>query len=135
MTIEDAIKHAEEVAQESRCRACADEHRQLAKWLKELKRLRERQPHEDCVSRERAIETVMDWYFDFLDGKEIKDFINSLDALPPVTPVQKKGHWIQTAKYSWRCSECGQQIYSETEADRLEFYAFCGRCGAKMEDK
>jgi DNA-directed RNA polymerase subunit RPC12/RpoP len=32
----------------------------------------------------------------------------------------------------WKCSECGQVIYSETEKDRREYHAFCGRCGAKM---
>lgn len=46
MTIEQAIIHAEEVA--DRCavtdgnRKCEDEHRQLAEWLKDLKELREK---------------------------------------------------------------------------------------------
>lgn len=61
MTIDEAIKHCEEVAQENEkqfnscpmkydgayanngrtaCK-CAEEHRQLAKWLKELKAIRE----------------------------------------------------------------------------------------------
>lgn len=68
MTLEEAIKHAEEVAEEQdrlckryddasgytrshnedirttdakKCVECAKEHRQLAEWLKELKQLRE----------------------------------------------------------------------------------------------
>lgn len=68
MTIDEAIKHAEEVAIEKdklckryddasgytrshneeirtsdakKCEKCAEEHRQLAEWLKELKQLRE----------------------------------------------------------------------------------------------
>ena len=55
MTLEEAIKHAEEVANanERLCETvhpamqlsdygkCAEEHRQLAEWLKELKQLRE----------------------------------------------------------------------------------------------
>lgn len=63
MTLEEAIKHAEEVAEEqenklkiyenidedrplfteeeTECRLCAEEHRQLAEWLKELKQLKE----------------------------------------------------------------------------------------------
>ena len=58
MTLDEAIKHAEEVAdakekkacnlydaknyEESReCIWCAEEHRQLAEWLKELKEWRE----------------------------------------------------------------------------------------------
>ena len=34
MTLEEAIEHCEEKAQG--CDACAQEHRQLAMWLKEL---------------------------------------------------------------------------------------------------
>ena len=58
MTLDEAIKHAEEVADETNkeacnlydaknyeesreCIWCSEEHRQLAEWLKELKRLRE----------------------------------------------------------------------------------------------
>jgi len=65
MTIDEAIKHAEEVAESqeyegkkleesgkkyhdeyenycaSQCFECAEEHRQLAEWLKELKQLKE----------------------------------------------------------------------------------------------
>ena len=42
MTLEEAIKHCEDVA-EDRCGCgedCVEEHRQLAKWLKELKERR-----------------------------------------------------------------------------------------------
>ncbi len=59
MTIDGAIRHCEEVAQEKRyeyqecvavhdtesaieCGECGEEHEQLAKWLKELKNLREK---------------------------------------------------------------------------------------------
>ena len=60
MTLDEAIKHAEEVAEEkeseaqdleyskldwkheaNRCSKCAEEHRQLAEWLKDYKRLLE----------------------------------------------------------------------------------------------
>ncbi|MBP5432179.1 hypothetical protein [Ruminococcus sp.] len=54
MTIDEAIKHAEEVVTEKEdnarweltstwqdeCKQCAEEHRQLAEWLRELKALR-----------------------------------------------------------------------------------------------
>lgn len=39
MTIDEAIAHAEWCADNS-CGECADEHRQLAEWLRELKDLR-----------------------------------------------------------------------------------------------
>lgn len=59
MTLDEAIKRTEEVADKKRKEACnlyaaknyeesreciwgADEHRQLAEWLKELKQLKER---------------------------------------------------------------------------------------------
>lgn len=56
MTLDEAIEHAEEVADEKEkegkllcnseagstgCLKCAEEHRQLVEWLKELKQLRE----------------------------------------------------------------------------------------------
>ncbi|MBO6304328.1 MAG: hypothetical protein J6M62_04490 [Selenomonadaceae bacterium] len=41
MTLDEAIKHAEEKARE--CGKCAEEHRELAAWLKELKWYRERE--------------------------------------------------------------------------------------------
>lgn len=51
MTLDEAIKHAEEVAETIEKRGyyiipknieeCATEHRQLAEWLKELKMLKE----------------------------------------------------------------------------------------------
>lgn len=69
MTLDETIKHAEDVAEEknklaerirnnmkseialnnaTECEICADEHRQLAEWLKDYKRLLE----QDTVSRE-----------------------------------------------------------------------------------
>lgn len=54
MTIEEAIKHAEEVAEEhtkyniyggfESCDECASDHRQLAEWLTDYKRLLEQEP-------------------------------------------------------------------------------------------
>lgn len=40
MTLEEAIKHAEEVAATS-CDECREEHEQLAAWLRELKGIKE----------------------------------------------------------------------------------------------
>ena len=78
MTLEEAIKHAEEVAEEQdklckryddasgysrshneairttdakRCSKCAKDHRQLAEWLKELKQLREQTK---CIPKEHG---------------------------------------------------------------------------------
>lgn len=81
MEIGEAIKHCREVAKEQeklckryddasgysrsyneairttdakRCKKCAEEHKQLARWLEELKILKE-QASEDCISRKAAL--------------------------------------------------------------------------------
>jgi hypothetical protein len=67
MSINEAIRHCEEVASSCQHKAynierddyadlceCAAEHRQLAKWLRELKELRSR-VNNDCISRQAAI--------------------------------------------------------------------------------
>ena len=68
MTIEEAIKHAEEVAIDRTeaanntpteysdyiniCRECAAEHEQLAEWLKDYKRLLEERQTGEWIPRE-----------------------------------------------------------------------------------
>ena len=39
MTLEEAIKHCDEVSNQQ-CNACGTEHKQLANWLRELQELR-----------------------------------------------------------------------------------------------
>lgn len=41
MTLDEAIEHAKERANQD-CTECAKEHKQLAEWLVELKKLRQR---------------------------------------------------------------------------------------------
>lgn len=41
MTLDEAIKHAEDVAQECAGTLCAEDHAQLVEWLQELKARRE----------------------------------------------------------------------------------------------
>lgn len=113
MTLDEAIKHAEEVAEEKEkeaweaqlqeeyktiksCKVCAKEHRQLANWLKELKLLRE-QKCEDAVSRQ-AVEKIT-WeepsYTDpFNVLTEVREKVR---ALSPVTP-QLKTRWIPVSE-------------------------------------
>jgi len=99
----------------------------------------------DLISRADAIKAMQN------KAKKLKneDTINGLCGavailyeMPSVTPQEPKtGHWIVQPSNKeqderdfiwWKCSECGQVIYSETEKDKKEFHAFCGRCGAKM---
>ena len=57
LSIDEAIRHAEENAQELGCTECAQEHRQLAAWLRELKFSRQAQAALDAA-RWRADEAA-----------------------------------------------------------------------------
>ena len=57
LTIDEAIRHAEEKAQELGCTECAQEHWQLASWLRELKFRRKAQADLDAA-RWRADEAA-----------------------------------------------------------------------------
>ena len=110
MTLDEAILHAEEVADYhdrikqikavtlGECR-CADEHRQLAEWLKELKALKA-EPCEDAISRKVALEAILTRVPDFC-GDEGGNLIGRNETasyirnLPSVTPKQKTGEWIE----------------------------------------
>ena len=49
MTIDEAIRHAEDKGRELGCTECAQEHWQLAGWLRELKFRRKAQAYLDAV--------------------------------------------------------------------------------------
>jgi len=143
MTLDEAIKHAEEVANtnERLCKTvhpamqlsdhskCAVEHRQLAEWLKELKQLREQQSCEN---------SIVEWKKDF------KGYVNSL-SMPrddyngimeyidelPVTPQTKTREWIfvDKAHEHAHCSECD---YGDVDLMNGRPHNYCPNCGAKM---
>ena len=122
MILDEAIKHAEEVAVEQdklckryddasgytrshneairttdakRCEECADEHRQLAEWLKDYKRLKEQEPCDDAISRQAVI--------DVIEREQFKgDAISEIEKLPPVNPQET------VTEFADRCRECGK---------------------------
>ena len=57
LSIDEAIRHAEDKARELGCTECAQEHRQLAAWLRELKFRRKAQADLDAA-RWRADEAA-----------------------------------------------------------------------------
>lgn len=147
MTLDEAIQHAEEVAEEhtnynryggfESCDECAKEHRQLANWLKELKQLREQEPCKDAVSR-KAIEKLKRYRFSYDNSTTIPKsdlFVKLTDLrdLPSVTPERKKGHWIDYSEECFvECSECGSATNCDGNINELHF---CFSCGAKMESE
>lgn len=80
MTLDEAIKHSEEVAEEherrlkvyenldedrplfkeeeNACKKCAEEHRQLSKWLRELKAYRDKSQERDDENCDDILESI-----------------------------------------------------------------------------
>ena len=88
MTLDEAIRHAEEVAEydcyNDEQKKCADEHRQLAEWLRELKRLRESATDADTISRRAAIDEA---YEIIINGQKFEVVqVETLIGLPSTHP-------------------------------------------------
>ena len=93
----------------------------------------------DLISREATKMILTMKPYDWSNITERREMLNEIDNLPSIEPERKKGKWeVQPSTGEdrpfiwWKCSECGHVIFSETERDRREFHAFCGRCGAEM---
>lgn len=98
----------------------------------------------DCISRKQAIrelkESAEHHANDSREEALLRRDRDIIKALPPVTPIRPKGHWITKIKSDLRgdmwptnpkCSECGgEPYYSNT----IYNYKFCPYCGAKMEE-
>ena len=102
MTIDEAIKHAEEVAEEKEnegkllcqsegasigCLTCAEEHRQLAEWLRDYKRLKEQEPCEDAISRKAVVKYIKASDADLGHDSENEFAVEDILNMPHVTPV------------------------------------------------
>jgi len=142
MDLESAIQHCKEQVQEQAkkgCYSCAEEHQQLAEWLKELKAYREQSG--DAISRQAVLNTIgnVPDYDDGMVWEALSHAQRDVSLLPSVTPQQKTGRWIPVGYdgYAdgnpvydwWECSECGW----EHTGDEESLTAFCPNCGAKME--
>ena len=164
MTLDEAIKHAEEVAEEkdmqagfdtnylcyqmseaerNQCKECAKEHRQLAGWLKELKQLREQQSCEDAVSRKEVLNQTYLWSKDeFLRVTNPFDYLRKrISSLTPVTSQPKMGHWIRWYEkkendgYTENIPHCKcSECGKEYDPYSSQFIKYCNECGAKMQE-
>ena len=156
MTLEEGIIHAEDVArmnqeaakhltdehptQAEKCEACAEEHQQLAEWLKELKAYKEQSG--DCISRKHLLEEIAmlkksPWFNENTYGSKVirKEAVEIVEDVcikrePSVTPQQRTGRWILTDDDFVYCSECEDSYYPRP-IDASWYY--CPHCGAKME--
>ena len=93
----------------------------------------EQEPCTDAISRQAVLDLAK------FDGrKDLGSIIHAFDVeqLPPVTPTEKVGQWIDEGFYAdghsahaYRCSKCGEH-YIGYEGE----YKYCFNCGAKMEE-
>ena len=90
----------------------------------------------DYIKRSDAIDaTLKDPIGQMLANRY--NLIGFLEGLPSADVRENRtGKWIrgdsEKITRMWKCSKCGNKIYSESWRDRKEFHAFCGRCGADM---
>ena len=87
---------------------------------------------EDCVSLDAVIDVFDTWWMNKHElDNAIKILEDKLNALPHVIPTEKVGQWIYDRTKDWdgeckyECSECGMG----SDVD----YAYCMRCGCKMQ--
>ena len=164
MTLDEAIKHCEEKAEELReysdvlsetsttpkgkeisdCLECAEEHEQLAEWLKDYKRLLE-MPKGDLISREALKEhKFLSPQFKVIGGRRCgktreqiidayqKGWNDCIDAIidnaPTVDPKDRWGRWVVS---EIRCPNCLE--YFDTDCYSTGELNKCPSCGAKLK--
>ena len=116
MTRKEAIAHGKEQLE-----VFGGEH---AEFIKLAIKALEKEPCEDCVSREAVKEALRNRI-----GESISDCIN---ALPSVTPTRKKAKWIVLKdEYGDIC----EAICSCCEDNGNHRWKYCHTCGAEMESE
>ena len=89
---------------------------------------------QDLISRQAAIETVMECY----DNAELFEvYEEKLRELPPAQPESDSGRWERHysrpgvyADLYWHCSKCGYKTdYQYANVN----HHYCPHCGRKME--
>lgn len=174
MTLEETIKHAEEVAKEMNesakawqkakdrgnhgwsksdienvessiiaCSKYAAEHRQLAEWLKDYKRLKEQEPCEDTISRQAVFDAMRknhrsegrDIDGDYIEGDYRESLYDDIISIPPVTPKPKTGQfakWVAREIFDdmW---EYNKDAFAELACRKLEKIGIVKANGDKWE--
>lgn len=151
MTLDEAIKHAEEVAEEkesevqdleyskldwryeaNQCSKCAKEHRQLAEWLKDYKRLLEQEPKKGhWIDERNDYGEIIHWHCSNCYDNSGYTTTCKWDYCPNCGADMrepKRGHWIPTHG-NVKCSVCGS-VKDSREVGKATHY--CDFCGAKM---
>ena len=87
----------------------------------------------DLISRQAAIDALADMHCKSDEDGYVwiirSDAWARIDALPSVTPKQKRGKWI-----NGYCSECGKHAPFWAMASTYYKSSYCPNCGAKMDE-
>ena len=90
----------------------------------------EQEPCDDCISRQ-AIDEIKELMTDINGDTVYAARMSDIRQLPPVTPAEKVGHWIDVDRIWFKCSGCGAN--RKMMPAYKEYY--CPNCGAKMESE
>lgn len=89
----------------------------------------------DFITREKVIETFIDWQFKefgYADLNRGERFIDAIESIPAAAP--KMGKWVEVTngRGGHECSECHE--YAPSYQDGREHLTdYCPECGVKME--
>ena len=119
MTLDRLIEYEEnesKVTWNGKPTLCAEEHRQLAEWLKDYKRLLEQEPCEDCVDRQAVFDACDAWWW---GNSKTDDLYEEIKALPPVTPKQsmvekiKRLSQLYEKTFEWGCNDGAKELFAD----------------------
>lgn len=133
-TLNEVIKNPEEVAEEQEenarearlqeqdkyandCLKFAAEHRQLAEWLKDYKRLKERESCEDAISRQAAIDAIRRIRMCKCSTNEVEAVAECLRVVEALPSVQPKQNWTPVSK---RLPNFNDIVLASTDSDYPE---------------
>lgn len=135
MTLDEAIKHCEEVAKQQEVKAnelykakdfeesrdciwCSKEHEQLAEWLKELKKFREQQPYEKFESTKDHIYKLAGDYKCW-DNRLTEDEAVKLCHILEQEPCEDAISRADVKKYLSAPDANGERVIYESDLDLL----------------
>lgn len=82
----------------------------------------------EVISKQAAIDACLNGW-----NKDYKEIVEDIRALPPVTPAEKVGQWIDIqyfkaddTYYRPKCPFCS--------IEPKEYSNYCPNCGARMEE-
>jgi hypothetical protein len=104
-----------------------NEMRDLVEFLTTINQ----QPCEDCISR-KAVLALPTSKTKTLSGEIIEEEVDIklIKALPPVTPKEKTGYWIDHSDEGY--VECPFCDHATTCDDNIDELHYCFYCGARM---